>query len=835
MAVVSQSIPNFINGISQQTPTQRGINQGSDQINLQNNIVDGLSKRPPFEYIATVDSTNVYPNTTKVWSIQRDEQNQYIVALYNGGIKVYDLAGNEKTVTIQSGASYLTSTNPRDDFKLVNIADFTFIANKSIKPTADTNQSAAKQEEFLIYVKATNYGREYTVTLTHPNMPYGHKVIFQMPSGNDATTDSEFRDSDKIKDILLYGTSSQHWNGSASQIGFKTVRTDTNATLSTSQGLANYSGITSHFTFESYDNVIYGKPTGTVSSPNTLADYTVSTSDGAGSTAMYHIRDTIQDFSKLPYYGKTGVIIKITGEEGDTLSDYFVKFTGNGVWSETIAPATSLGVTNSTMPHALVNNNNGTFTFKELDYGDRTCGDSDTNADPSFIGKTIQNLTFYKNRLGILSGENLILSENAGFFNFFATTVTQVLDTDPIDIAASGTQVNTLKNSVSFNETLLLFSDTAQYKLDHAGDTISPTTAILNEVSSFEHDDSVTPVAAGRFAYFCQKRNNNTAVREYYADDDTLTNDGLDVTVAVQNLLPTNPYQIISNTIEDTLIFLHADTNDTQTAPYTTGTAVNPTNADTMFIYKYFFDRGEKVQTAWSKWIFNGAKIIGGLSVDSYIYLLAVENTDTKLFRIDLRNLKDPTLGFGMYVDLKKTVTGTYDSATDLTTLTSPYGAKTGLTAIDNTNGTNYTLTNTTGSTYTLVGNHTNVTIGVPYESKYVLSPQYIREDTGRGLVAVTSGRYQIRNISFDYENSGYFQVEVTPQNRNTNTTFMTGYVIGFTGAPNQVPLATGTLRVPIQCRNTDFTLEIKSSSHLPMYLASAEVEGYYHRRSRRM
>ena len=64
MAVVSQSIPNFINGISQQTPTQRGINQGSDQINLQNNIVDGLSKRPSLEYVATLDSTNVYPNKT---------------------------------------------------------------------------------------------------------------------------------------------------------------------------------------------------------------------------------------------------------------------------------------------------------------------------------------------------------------------------------------------------------------------------------------------------------------------------------------------------------------------------------------------------------------------------------------------------------------------------------------------------------------------------------------------------------------------------------------------------------------------------------------------------
>ena len=45
-----------------------------------------------------------------------------------------------------------------------------------------------------------------------------------------------------------------------------------------------------------------------------------------------------------------------------------------------------------------------------------------------------------------MSGENLILTGNAEFFNFFQTTTTQVLDTDPIDIAASGSQVNTFKN-----------------------------------------------------------------------------------------------------------------------------------------------------------------------------------------------------------------------------------------------------------------------------------------------------------------------------------------------------------------------------------------------------
>ena len=544
--VVSQSIPNFLNGMSQQTPTQRGINQGADQVNFQNNIVEGLSKRPSLDYVATLDSTNLYPNTTKFWQIQRDESNQYIVALYNGGVKVWDLQGNAKTVTVQSGSSYLTSTNPKANFKLVNVADFTFIANTATTVAADSTNTAAKVEEFLINVKLTNYGREYKVALKHPNMAQELEVQFQLPTGNDASTDSKFRDTNKIKDILLNGTSSTHWDSNANGIGFKVVRTDNNATQSTTQGLANYSGFTSHFSFESHDSVIYGKPT------DQNANYTVTTADGSGNTAMYAIRDKIQDFSDLPYYGKLGVILKVTGDEGDTLSDYYVAFQGNGVWNETIAPATSVGLDNSTMPHALINNNNGTFTFKQLDWTDRTCGDSDTNANPSFVGKKINGLTFYKNRLGIMSGENLVLTENASFFNYFQTTTTQVLDTDPIDIAASGTQVNTLKNSVGFNESLLLFSDTAQYKLDSAGDTISPTTAILNEVSSFEHDDAVQPVSAGKFAYFAQARNNNTAIREYFADDDTLTNDGLDITVSVQSLIPTNCYQLVSNTTEDT-------------------------------------------------------------------------------------------------------------------------------------------------------------------------------------------------------------------------------------------------------------------------------------------
>lgn len=827
--VVSQSIPNFLNGISQQTPTQRSVNQGEEQINLQNNIVDGLSKRPPFEYLATLDATNVYPNTAKFWSIQRDKENQFLVAFYNGGVKVWDTSGNEKTVTIASGSSYLTSTNPISDFRMVNIADYTFLANNSVTVTADTNTSPAKIEEFFVNIVLTNYGREYTIEVKHPNMAYGIKAALQLPTGSNATHDASYRDTAHVADILFKGTSSDYWDNSSSAT-FKLVRTDTGVTLTTTQGIGTYAGVTNYFTMSLFPSVIRGVST------DGNANYELETSDGSGNTAMYSIRDEIQDFTKLPFHAPTGAKIKVTGQEADRLGDYWVEFVNDGVWEECIAPAVSLGLNNSTMPHALINNNDGTFTFQEINWNDRTVGDGISNPNPTFVGNKINNLTFHQNRLGILSSDNIIFTENAEFFNFFQKTVTQVLDTDPIDIAASGTTVSVLYDSISFNETLLVFSEKSQFKLGSVGDSLSPTSAILNEVSSFEHDRAVKPVSAGKFAYFAQARNNNTAIREYFADDDTLTNDGLDITVSVQNLIPSNVHQLISNTTEDTLIALASDAADTQVAPYVAGADVTSTNAGTMFIYKYFFDGGEKVQTAWSKWTFPNSKILGGMTFESFVYLMVVEGQTTKLIRIDLRNLKDATLGFNPYLDLRTSVTGTYNAGTNLTTFTSPYGAKTGLIAIDKTNGNNYLVTNTAGSTYTLEGDHTALFIGVPFESTYRLSTQYVRENTGRGLIAVTSGRYQLRNISFNYKDSGYFQIEVTPSGRNTSYSIMNGYVIGTATSKVGVPaISSGTLRAPVASKNTDVTVDIKSNSHLPLYIASAEVEGYYHTRSRRI
>ena len=830
MALISQSIPNLINGVSQQNPVQRNVSQAENQINFQSNIIDGLSKRAGTQFVANLLANQAIPNNCAVQWINRDANNQYVAIFYNQGVKVFDLDGNEKTVSFPDGTSYLTSTNPLEDFKFTNIADYTFVSNAQKTVAEDTATTAAKVQEALVYVKSSQYGRQYSVTLNHSTWSYPIEVMFQMPTGNDASTDGKFRDTEKIAHILLYGTASSHWSSGADGIGFKTVRADTGATLSTSQGLANYSGITGTFTNAQYGNTIYlSCASGT---------FGIETTDGFGNQAMYAVKDAIQDFTDLPYYAKPNMIIQITGEEGDTLSDYYVKFESNGVWKETIGPGVKVGLDDTTMPHQLINNNNNTFTFSKGTWTDRVAGDMDTNPAPSFVGQKINNLTFFQNRFGIISNQNLVMSENGEYYNFFVTTGTDVLDTDPIDIAASGTTVNKLYNSIDFNEQLLLFSAESQYILESSGDSITPTTAVLSKTSTFAHDTKVAPKSAGKFVYFAQKRNDKTAITEYFADDDTLTNDGLDITIGVNTLLPSNAYKLVSNNIEDTMVVLCHDTLDTtNTAPYTPSSNVTGTNASKMFIYKYFWDADKKVQSAWSTFTFNNMQIVSAEAFDSYIYLLVNEKTNLKLLRIDLRNPNFNSLAFPISVDMQTAIlTGSYNSTTDKTTFTIPYEHNQTLLAIDATNGADLTIDSQSGTTVIVQGNHTSCIFGSTFESLYEFSKPYVREQGATGQVAITSGRFQIRTMSVDYQDSGFFKATVLPDGRSLSSYEMSGNVINSSssviGQPN---MASGTFNIPIQCKNTDFVCKIISSSHLPCHFISAEIEGYYHRRNRRM
>ena len=812
MSVISSSIPNLINGISEQNPTQRNLNQAEAQVNAQSSIVKGLQKRPPLEWVDNLLSSQVFSTNTAIHPYIRDDSNKFFITAYNGGIKVFDFNGTEKTVTISSGSGYLASTDPKNHFKFVSVADTTFLLNTTKTPAMSATTTAAKVEEALVFFKQSNYGRTYSITLTHPDMNSGNPVTssFAMPNGDNVATQGHLRDTSTIANIVRTGSGASPGTHSGTAL--------TNATIS------------NHFTITQYNSVLHIKPT------DNDASFTITTSDGAGDTAMYAVRDTINDFTDLPYYAPIGTIIKITGDEGQISTDYYVRFDGNGTWTETAAPGITTTIDPTTMPHKLVRATNNTFTFSECSWDLRSCGDDNTNPVPSFIGFTPNNITFYKNRFGILADENIILSEAGGYFNFFAQTVAANLDTDSIDLAATSNEVSVLKHAIPFNEELILFSDLAQFKVESGTSALSPSDASITLTTRFENRSAIRPVGAGNYLYFAQDRGDKTAIREYYVQPDTTNYDSVDITVGVPSLISSSCYQLISNTIENTIIALTDDGSDSDNAPHSAGSNVAPTLAKRMYVYKYFWSGSDKVQSAWSYWEFPDVEIIGAFSDQSNIYVVANERQKANLYKLDLRNLEDTTLNMNIYLDQRCKLTGSYDAGTGLTTFTTPYTVKTGLQCVNAATGSDLSINSQSGTTVTVEGNIASAYFGFNYTSLYTLSTQYLREPgkTG-GLAAITSGRLQVRTMSFDYSNTGFFQVVIEHDNRTDKTYSFNGYIIdNSTSLIDRPVLETGTFRVPVQAENTQHTVSVRSSSYLPVNLVSAEMEGFYYRRSNR-
>ena len=285
------------------------------------------------------------------------------------------------------------------------------------------------------------------------------------------------------------------------------------------------------------------------------------------------------------------------------------------------------------------------------------------------------------------------------------------------------------------------------------------------------------------------------------------------------------------------VVLCHDTLDGTNTSPYTASSDITATNASKMFVYKYFWDADKKVQSAWSSFTFSNMQIISAEAYDSYLYILANENRNLKLLKMDLRNPNFGSLAFPINVDMQTaTLSGSYNSTTDKTTFTIPYEHNQTLLAIDATNGADLEIDSQSGTTVVVKGNHTSCIFGSAFESLYEFTKPYVRENTQTGQVAITSGRFQVRTMRVDFQDSGFFTATVLPDGRSLSTYEMSGNVINSAnsviGQPN---IASGTFNIPIQSKNTDFVCKLISSSHLPCHFISAEIEGFYHRRNRRM
>ena len=816
MAVISRAIPTLLRGISQSSDALKQPDHADIQDNADSNPVLGLTKRSGFQYLTALSSSTL--GNVHIQTINRDANERYVAIFSNGNVRVFELDGTEKTVNKPDGTAYLNTSTPRSVMKTVTIADFTFVVNTSITAAMDSTLSGGTGTKAIIFINQATAKTTYSVTI-------------------DGVTVTDNTDGDS------------------------TLSTDTIA-ADLKTGLD--SGLTG-FTIARNGPVLYVRK-------NDNSNFSIDGSDTQGDTKMTIIKDSVQRFTDLPTVSPDGYVVEIKGDESTNFDNYYVKFVTNnggafeeGQWEETVEAGITFKFDYATMPHVLIRQADGNFRFARVDgdtytissvdytlpkWGERTVGDIVTAPDPSFIGNKINNVFFFRNRLGFLAGDNVILSRVSEFFNFFPETVVSVLDNEPIDVAASHTKVAILKSAVTMGEKLILFSEQTQFVLTSSADNLTPKTANVIVVTEFESSAAAQPVGSGSSIYFLTQKGSFAGIREYILQGESQIRDAANVTIHVPRLIPTNVFKMAVSTNQDILVVLGSD------------------NPNKLYVYRWLYgEGGQKALSSWFTYSINTNRSI--LNVDfigTDLFAVIEEANKVTLEKIPFETeFREANASFEYHLDHKVTeattgVSVSYSSGTGLSTFTVPYRLRANMNIVGRYLGSGETstfvdaqgntktltsgqvlsttnLTNGSTSTITATGDFRNskFIIGEPFEMHYRFSKQRLTEQ-GAGSPEYVGGRLQIHHFYIKYEDAGFFKVEVTPENRDTSIHKFTGRLLGSASASiGQINLDTGTFKVPIMSKSDRVDIDVKNDTFLPTRLASAEFEGVFHIRSRRI
>lgn len=791
MSLVSQPIKNLKGGISQQPDILRFPNQGERQVNGWSSESQGLQKRPPTVFLKRLIGRGGFGPAPLVHLVNRDALEQYYMIFTGTGLFVYDLAGNQYTV--RGYDNYANTLKPRESIRLLTVADYTFVVNR--EKVIDINSTITHpgynlKNRALVGVRGGQYGR--TITVNVEGVAIGSVTL---PSG--VGTEAE------IKPMPAQLDAQDICNKLTTSINAGTATHGVTATAGPSY-------------------VLLTKAAGFT---------TVTTQDGyAGQLATSCIA-SVQTINKLPNSAPDGYLIEITGETNRSGDNYWVIWDQKGgVWKETVKPGIIDGLDAATMPRALVRAEDGQFDWKVLEWVGRKAGDDTTNPMPSLVDRSINDVFFFRNRLGFLAGENVIMSRTAKYFQLFPASVSATADDDPIDVAVSHSRISILKYAVPFSEQLLLWSDQAQFVLTSSG-IFTAKSAELSLTTEFDVQDTARPYGIGRGVYFSAPRASFTSIKRYYAVQDVSNvKSAEDISSHVPSYVANKVHSIQGSGTENFVSIL------SDGAPALT------------YIYKFLYIDEQIAQQSWSHWEFGkGANVLASAAIGSYMYMLIERDEGILLERIEFTQytVDLPVEPYRTYIDgkvLRQITLFDEDANESYIPVNDIYGGLPDmLTEFWTVDGSGSAVLHKAPKggwgadpRLKLVGDRRGeqLVIGRVYEFDYEFSKFLLKKQADDGSTATEDvGRLQLRKVWINYERSGAFNIYVN--NGSSEYQYeMSGGRLGGEIVLGELSLGTGQYRFSVTGNALNQRVTIKSSNPQPLNIIGCGFDGNYVRRS---
>jgi hypothetical protein len=520
----------------------------------------------------------------------------------------------------------------------------------------------------------------------------------------------------------------------------------------------------------------------------------------------------------------TGDIYRIKGIDGKA-DDYVIKWDGT-TWGETVLPGELIDFDTSTLPYILTRISTNSFSFGASPWTSRISGISGnqgTSRQPSFTGQKISNLFFYKNRLGFLSEDNVIMSQPLEFFNFWRNSSLTTTEADPIDLTASSLDDVSLFAVQPMIQGLVLFGTREQFVMTTGNTSVlTPSTASISSISQYEINNLVEPVLLKDKIYFTAKANSYSRVMSMLTRGDNNSPLVEDVSKIVTTWLPKDLNRIISSNQNDFI-----------------GMFDNTKNY--IYFFKSLSSDSQQPTNTWFKWEMAG-KVIAcfmeqdavqiAVSANGKVNMLTAyinPNTDSPLVQSNEGVLTNPSL------DYMHTPAKSYNATTGLTTLTSsasdPINSEWSPVAIEtytnnSGNGKFFRLTKVTDTTYTIDEDLTNSTIQFGFTFPYSIDLPKIYYRTGESADFTAS--LTISRMKFAMGKTGAIGFELKPRGSQN---FID---VGEIEQSNWYLLDAAPIddermfTLPIHQRNDNFDVRLTSDSPYPVSLLSMTWEGQY-------
>ena len=923
MASITQTIPNYVGGISEQPDQLKFPGQVKDVVNAIPDVTRGLYKRPGSKRIGSSPLSSVQSGGSWFHYHRDEDEGSYIGQVAaDGQVRVWRCSDGTLMTTAygtggQTAIQNYLATNEPENLQFLTINDTTFISSRdstnanTLVGTTGSAQAYPDAHFAFVELTRTENGRQYALnaydnsTTSTINRATRVEIISdtldestgtgqcrgigvqvfsvnsgsktnltfrlntlgqqgQIQSGNDV---EDFACSYSRQITLLHGgegwVTGDQVTVTMTQAKGRTVSGSISGGASSKgESSATYTiQVTDHEAIAVKANIKAIRPAPTPFDADTAV--TVDTVlgslqaefSGTGITAtvignglyltkssafnieiveddlMRNMGTSVNDVTLLPKQCKHGFIVKVSNARMSDEDDYYLRFEGEnnldgtGSWTECAKPGIVTSFTN--MPIVIQRTATTTFTVKQFTYADRAVGDDQTNPIPSFVGKRINKVLFFRNRLAFLSGENVVLCKpgTVGIPNFWSETALVVSANDPIDIACSSTFPSELFDGIDINTGLVVFSTNQQFLLSSDDTVLNPDTAKLRSIATFNYNKTVPPISLGvTIAYL-----DNSGKFSRFNEMANVAREGEPNVVDQSKVIPTTiskDVDLLTNSRENQLV------------------AIGKTGSDTVIGFRYLNVGDKRQQSAWFKWKFNNPLTYHFIVNDEYFFL------DSDYFLQSMRLVQqdsDPSITqdnveFLLHVDNHTTISGgSFSAATNLTTfssvswLPSVTSPNYDLVVVDtNTASTRvgrYAKPTTTSTTsFTLPGDWSGVTLTIGYIYEYsVKFPRvYYTRTEGQRFLSDVNSSLVVHRVKFHFGKVGLYETTLERVGKTDYTEVYESTILDEYDVSDAPYLDEYIKTIPVYEQNTNVDITLKSSHPAPSTLRAMTWEGYY-------